>query len=540
MPWVRLHVKNVLNVLLKCAHLTQIHMKSIKLKLVVILFLSTVFSCEQKTTETSQSEPSIPEDFTSMQMTGVEQVSIDVDLDGAVNRLSKAVTFPTISNQDREDFDTKAFDNYHEFIKNAYPNVHKALKREILGDPRPYSLLYTWEGKDPSLKPALFYAHQDVVPVPDDSRDQWKQDPFSGAVVDGYIWGRGVLDDKNQIHAILEAAEMKIKEGWQPSRTIYFVFGQDEEVGGPEGAKHIADVLEQRGIKRFVYVMDESAPLTPGIFPEIQENTVLIGIAQKGFISLELAINGIGGHSSMPPEESNIGIIAKAITKLEAAQFPYRIHPAVRSQYRYMGPELPKEQQPLYAAVAFGKDEEMTDMEKKFIEVMSGNEVTRAMLHTTIAVTMFNAGIKDNVLPPSATAVVNFRPMPGDRPEVIIQHVKDAIQDDRITVKDISASTPATNIAEVGNPAYNMLEKTIRQIWGNDLIVSPFFVVGGSDSKHFQARDFAPDVYTITAIQLENTEEFKGFHGVNERILVEEYGKSIGFFYQIFDNLEEL
>ena len=85
-----------------------------------------------------------------------------------------------------------------------------------------------------------------------------------------------------------------------------------------------------------------------------------------------------------------------------------------------------------------------------------------------------------------------------------------------------------------------MLEKTIRQIWGNDLIVSPFFVVGGSDSKHFQSRPFAPDVYTITAIQLENTEEFKGFHGVNERILVDEYAKSIGFFYQIFDNLEEL
>ncbi|NMM48311.1 M20 family peptidase [Marinigracilibium pacificum] len=495
---------------------------------------------EETTEEAKQSESINLNEFTSMQMKGVEQVSVEVDLDGAVQRLSKAVTFPTISNQDREDFDTKAFTDYHKFLEKAYPNVHKTLKKEVLGDPRPYSLLYTWEGKDPSLEPALFYAHQDVVPVPDDSRDQWKQDPFSGAVVDGYIWGRGVLDDKNQIHAILEAAEMKIKEGWQPSRTIYFVFGQDEEVGGAEGAKVIADVLEERGIERFAYVMDESAPLTPGIFPGIQENTALIGIAQKGFISLELSINGVGGHSSMPPEESNIGIIAKAITKLEAAQFPYRIHPAVRSQYRYMGPELPEEQQPLYAAVAFGKDGEMTDMEKKFIEVMSGNEVTRAMLHTTMAVTIFNAGIKDNVLPPSASAVVNFRPMPGDTPEVIIDHVKKAIDDDRITVKDISASTPATNIAEVGNAAYNMLEKTIRQIWGNDLIVSPFFVVGGSDSKHFQARDFAPDVYTITAIQLENTEEFKGFHGVNERILVEEYGKSIGFFYQIFDNLEEL
>ncbi|WP_224484425.1 M20 family peptidase [Robertkochia aurantiaca] len=521
-------------------------MKAIR-EIIALLGVCTVavfLSCNQKQDSQAREEQTTDsvnlDDFTSKQMTGVEQVSIDVDLDGAVDRLSKGVQFKTISNQDRNDFDTKAFEDYHSFLEKAYPNVHKTLKKELIGDPRPYSLLYTWEGKDSSLEPALFYAHQDVVPVPEDSRDQWKQDPFSGAVVDGYIWGRGVLDDKNQIHAILEAAEMKIKQGWQPSRTIYFVFGQDEEVGGAEGAKKVADVLEERGIERFAFVMDESAPLTPGIFPGIEENTALIGIAQKGFISLELVINGVGGHSSMPPEESNIGILAQAITKLEAAQFPYKIHPAVRSQYRYMGPELDQENQPLYAAVAFGKDGEMSSLEKEFIELMSTNETTRAMLHTTMAVTMFNAGIKDNVLPPTATAVVNFRPMPGDTPEVIIDHVNKAIDDDRIKVRDISASTPATNIADPDGDGYKMLEKTIRQIWGNDLIVSPFFVVGGSDSKHFQARNFAPDVYTITAIQLENTEEFKGFHGVNERILVDEYGKSISFFYQVFDNLEEL
>ena len=488
----------------------------------------------------SASIPARSQDFSSMQMQGVEQVTIDVDIQGAAERLSRAVQFRTISNQDRDDFDTKAFTDYHQFLVEAYPNVHKTLKREVLGDPRPYSLLYTWQGKNPDLEPALFYAHEDAVPVPADSRDQWTQDPFAGTIADGYIWGRGVLDDKNQIHGLLEAAEMKIKEGWQPSRTLYFVFGQDEEVGGPEGAKHIADVLEKRGIKRFAFVMDESAPLIPGVFPGIPDNTALIGIAQKGYLSLELAMNGIGGHSSQPPAESNIGILAKAITKLEAAQFPYRIHPALRYQYRYLGPEMDKARQPMYAAVAFGKDGEMTDLEKEFIEEMAADQVTRAMLHTTIAVTMFNAGIKDNVLPPSATAVVNFRPMPGDTPEVIIEHVKKAIDDDRITVRDISASTPATAVADPSSNAYKAMEKTIRQIWGNDLLVAPFFVIGGSDSKHFQARPFAPDVYTFTAIQLESMKEFAGFHGVNERIAVDEYAKTIGFFYQMFENLENL
>ena len=480
------------------------------------------------------------QDFSSMQMQGVEPVEIAVDIDAAAKRLSEAVQFPTISNQNRADFDEQAFSDYHQFLQKAYPNVHRTLKREVLGDPRAYSLLYTWEGKNPELPPALFYAHEDVVPVPEDSLDQWSYPPFPGAIAEGHIWGRGVLDDKNQIHAILEAAEMKIKEGWQPSRTLYFAFGHDEEVGGPEGARYIAEELEKRGIERFVYVMDESAPLIPGIFPGIPENTALIGIAQKGFISLELAINGVGGHSSQPPEESNIGILAKAITKLEATQFPYRIHPALRAQYRFMGPELDESKQPMYEAVAFGKDGEITPLEQEFIDEMAVNQVTRAMLHTTIAVTMINAGIKDNVLPPSATAVVNFRPMPGDTPEVIIDHVKKAIDDDRITIRDISASTPATAVADPYNNAYKALEKTIRQTWGNDLLVAPFFVIGGSDSKHFQARPFAPDVYTFTAIQLESMKEFAGFHGVNERISVDEYAKSIGFFYQLMNNLEDL
>lgn len=477
--------------------------------------------------------------FSSMQMQGIEQIEVPVDLDGAAQRLSQAVQFKTISNQDRSNFDEAAFHNYHQFIKESYPLVHKTLKREVLGEPRQFSLLYTWEGKDPSLPPAVFMAHQDVVPIAEDSRDEWLVEPFSGDIKDGYIWGRGSLDDKNQIHAILEAAEMKIKEGFQPERTILFAFGHDEEVGGPEGAKHIADVVENR-YEKIAFVIDESAPLTPGIFPGIRENTALIGIAQKGFVSLELSTSGVGGHSSMPPEETHIGVLSKAIAKVEDAKFPYKIHDAIRYQYRFMGPELGEENQELYKAVAFGSNDEMTEMEAKFIEVMSTNPVTRAMLHTTTAVTMFNAGVKDNVLPPGATAVVNFRPMPGDTPEVIIAHLKEVINDDRVSIRDISASTPATNVADPNGEGYKLLEKTIRQIWGNDLIVSPFFVVGGSDSKHFQARDFAPDVYTITAIQLENTKEFEGFHGVNERILVKEYGRSIGFFYTLMDNLENL
>ncbi len=161
-----------------------------------VCYLATVCVCLSLATHAGAEQ-----DFSSMQMQGVERVTVEVDVDAAAKRLSRAVQFPTISNQDRDDFDVEAFEGYHEFLEEAYPNVHKTLKKEVLGDPRPYSLLYTWEGKDKSLPPALFYAHMDVVPVPEESRDQWKQDPFAGTVADGYIWGRGVLDDKTRFTA---------------------------------------------------------------------------------------------------------------------------------------------------------------------------------------------------------------------------------------------------------------------------------------------------------------------------------------------------
>ncbi|RLQ20660.1 M20/M25/M40 family metallo-hydrolase [Seongchinamella sediminis] len=476
------------------------------------------------------------QEFTSMQSEDVDPVVIEVDIDAAAKRLAGGVRFPTISNEDRDDFDVKAFEGFHDYLEKTFPNVHKTLKREVLGDPRPYSLLYTWEGKDPSLEPVILMAHQDVVPIA--SPDEWSYDPFAGTIDKGYLWGRGSWDDKGMIFAILEAAEMKIKEGFQPTRTYYFVMGQDEEVGGGEGVGHIADLLEERGMGDVYLVFDESAPLAEGLFPGIPDNTALIGIAQKGYLSLELRVDGVGGHSSQPPETSNIGILAAAITKLEAAPFPYKLNDALRHQYRWLGPELPKDQKDMYAAVAFGNDDEMTELEQQFIEMMEGQELTRAMLHTTTAVTIIEGGVKANVMPPMARAVVNFRPTIGDSKEYIMNYVRDVIDDERITITDVSQSTPATKIADPHSEQYALIEKTLRQIYGNEIIVAPFFVVGGADAKYFAAKSLGVNTYTVTPLQLESVADMPRLHGVDERIQLKEIGRSIGFYYQLMTNLE--
>jgi len=502
--------------------------------------------------------------LTSLQMRGVEVAPVAVDADAAAKRLSKGIAYPTISNQDRQDFDEKAFESWQSFLKKTYPLAHEAMTRELLGEPRGYSLLYTWEGTDPSLAPIVLMGHQDVVPVVPGTEGQWEHDAFSGDIADGYIWGRGSLDDKIMIQAILESIEMHLAAGFKPKRTFHLVFGQDEEVGGAEGVKNVVRALEARGVREVAMVLDEGLPLAPGLFPGIAAPTAPIGTAEKGYVSLQLKVAGAGGHSAMPPKNSNIGILALAITKLEANPFPYRITQAVRDQYRFMGPELPEQYHALLADVAFGKDVQASGVaeapidqgftenatvgwqaqnasEDEFIRYMLTSPMTTALLHTTTAVTMIDGGVKENVMPPFATAVVNLRILQGETVQSVLERVRRIIDDPRVEVTDISASIDPSPVSDPYGKEYQLIEKSIRQIWGSpDLIVMPYLVIGGADAKWFAASPMTKNVFRFTAVRVESAADAARWHGINERVLVDEYARSIGFFYRFIANAQEL
>jgi carboxypeptidase PM20D1 len=506
----------------------------------------------------------VTKEFNSLQMKNVAKVEISVDSDAAAKRLSQAITYRTISNQDRSDFDEQAYIDFHKYLVETYPLVHKTLKREILGSPRAFSLLYTWEGKIPSLPPVVLLAHQDVVPVVPGTEQQWQHDAYSGDIADGYIWGRGSLDDKIMMLAILEAVEMQLKAGFQPTRTFYLVFGQDEEVMGTEGVKHIVEVLQSRGVNEVALVLDEGLPLTVGLFPGITDPIALIGTAEKGYASLQLKVSGPGGHSAMPPKNSNIGILAQAITKLEANPYPYRITQVVRDQMRFLGPELPEKTQEILVDIVYGDEEkepeedihlhnehghtncptagwhEVADSKEQFIKYMLSGAQTTAMLHTTTAVTMVNGGVKENVLPPFATAVVNFRILQGDTVQSVIEYVKKVVNDERVQVSEISASIDPSPISDPYGKEYTLIEKSIRQTYDlPGLMVAPYLVIGGCDAKYFAAT-IAKNVYRFTAVRVESAADAARWHGVNERVLVTEYANSIRFFHNFIGNAEEI
>lgn len=455
-------------------------------------------------------------------------VSIDVDADAAVARFAGAIRIATISYERVEDTDTAAFLALHQYFQETYPLVHQHLTRETVAD---LSLLYTWEGSDPDLDPVVLMGHQDVVPVIPGTEGDWSHGPFSGDVADGAVWGRGSMDDKVSVVSILEAVEALLAQGYQPRRTIYLAFGHDEEVGGVRGASAIARLLGERGTEPYAFVLDEGGAIVRDMIPGVEGAVAIVGVAEKGYVNVELRVDGPGGHSSSPPPQTNIGILAEAISELEENPFPARFEGASQLMFDYLAPEMSFVPRAVFAnlwlfrpAVAWG---------------LQRTPQTASMVRTTTAVTIVEGGVKANVLPITARAIVNHRILPGETRESVLERVRSVVNDPRVQV-DIHGDegTDPSPVSDPSGPAFQMLAGTIRQVvGGEDVVVAPYLVMGGTDAKFYSGRSnnvfrFIPALVDADAMELA--------HGTNERMPVESFVSSIRFFQQLIRNADGL
>ena len=440
---------------------------------------------------------------------------------GAADRLAGAIRFATISHADPAAFDQAAFVGLHQYLQREFPQAHAALSREIVAN---YSLLYKWEGSDPSLKPILLLAHMDVVPVEPGTESKWDKDPFAGTTADGFIWGRGAIDNKLAVVGTLEAVEMLAKSGFRPKRTVYLAYGHDEEVGGNGGARQIAHLLEQRGIE-FELVLDEGGVIGDGLLKGVSTPTALVGIAEKGFASVELTTKTDGGHSSLPPRESAIGILGTAITRLEENQMPARLEGATRQLFDRIAPEFPGFQRTLFANLWLTKPLILNKLEE--------NPTTNAMVRTTTAVTIFQAGTKENVLASSARAVVNFRILPGDSVQGVLQHVRETVADPRVTVQLAKTFTAEpSRVTRTDSDAFKTIERTIATL-SPAMIVAPYLVVVVTD-----ARFYAPlteNVFRFLPVRMRQP-DLARVHGTNERLAIRDYEWAIRFYHHLIAN----
>jgi carboxypeptidase PM20D1 len=345
--------------------------------------------------------------------------------EGAVERLAQALRFRTISHDDPAKDDPTQLVALREFLARSFPRLHAQLHRELVGE---HSLLFTWPGRRPDLPPVLLMGHQDVVPVEDERG--WSQPPFAGVVEGGYVWGRGTLDDKQAVLGILEACEALLAEGFTPARTVYLAFGHDEEASGRRGARRIAELFAARGV-RFAFVLDEGGFYTEGTFPGLRVPAALIGTGEKGYLSLELLAQGEAGHSSRPPRQMAIGVLARALARLQAEPFPARLEGAPRDMLLALAPRLPFGQRIALANLWL--------LRPLVARGLTGDPSSAALVRTTTALTIVDAGQKDNVLPGRARAVVNFRLLPGDTVAGTIARAREIVGDPRVELRPLTA-----------------------------------------------------------------------------------------------------
>lgn len=437
------------------------------------------------------------------------------DTNLAAQHLAESIRFQTISNQDPGQNQSGEWDKLHGWLATTYPKAHAAMQREMLGK----TLVYTWPGSDPAAQPIIVMAHQDVVPVTPGTEKDWKYQPFAGTIAEGAVWGRGAIDDKGSLVALFEAMEALAAQGFKPKRTIYLVSGHDEEAGG-SGAAEAAKLLASRKVKA-LFTIDEGGIITTDT-PIIKQPAMMIGVAEKGYVTLRVRADAPGGHSSMPPKEIGTINLAKALIAIHENQFPLELRGPAAGMID------------VFAAKAGGMTKVAAANKWLFgglIKRQMGDSPTSAaLLHTTIAPTMLQGSPKENVLPQSAEALINYRIAPWDNSAKVLERARGAAKGLPVKV-DFTERAPRepTPVSSSTSLGWQLIFASARA--GHPgLVAAPYLVVAGTDSRSM--TPVSDDVYRFAAISLA-TSETKMIHGTNEHITLKNLESAIAFYARL-------
>lgn len=434
-----------------------------------------------------------------------------------IQRLSKALQFETVSGFDSKTFDTLAYKNFLSFLQQAFPFAHQKLELKIIND---YSLVYYWKGTDAKKAPLLFLGHYDVVPAETSTLNKWTHPPFSGHIDNEWIWGRGAVDDKFQIMSLLEAAEKLMKENFIPRQDIYFGFGHDEEIGGEQGALKIAEYFKTKNLE-FELILDEGGIMVKDVFPGITKTIALIGTAEKGDMNIEMAVFQKGGHSSVPPKETAIDILSKAITKLNKQPMPARLQEPTIKMLNKLAPYFDGKTR--FALKHRGL------FRKKILKKLSNNNGTNALIRTIISPTMLRGGVKENSLPTFAAVNLNVRVLQGDSIESVMAYIHKITNDTSIQLTLKKPYHNPSAITPSNGKVWDALNATIKENWP-DVIITPLVAPGTTDSRHYSS--LSKNIFRFIPVTV-NDESKEQIHGINERIGINEYRKSIVFYTEL-------
>ena len=429
--------------------------------------------------------------------------------------LSEAIQFKTISYADKSKYDFEEFHKLHEYLFKTFPLLFSKATVEVINKG---SLLIHLKG-DSDLLPVLFMAHLDVVSIVPNTEPDWVYPPFSGAIADGFVWGRGSLDTKCMVLGELEAIENLLANGFINHRDIYFAYGHDEETAGGMGQYQISRLLKERGI-RFEYVIDEGSTLVNADLygaPNIKISPV--GVFEKGYADITLEVFSKGGHSSNPGKGSSLGLLCKAIGEIENHQFKAYLPEALRITFKKLVPYITKE--PLKTYVM-----DIDKYEQELIDYCYNDSRLNPYVHTTIATTMLEGGSKGaNVLPQNCKALINLRTSELDSLDDCINHFKKYAYDCEVTL--VNGLEPSMT-SKTESPVLGKIEALLNQY--EKCVVVPVLLCGGTDCRFYDDLSeccyrFGPFIYDE---ELGDT-----VHGTNERMPIDAYYQGIQVFIDL-------
>ncbi len=434
------------------------------------------------------------------------QVSPSADV---IQRLSQAIQFKTVTGQ----FEPTQF---QDFLRRQFPRIHEQLNVQYIGEG---GILIHWPAPDSNLLPVLMLAHYDVVPA---AHDGWQHSPFSGHVDANYIWGRGTIDDKSSLMAMLEAMTYLLQEGVKPQRDLYLAFGHDEETGGELGAAKIADYLVKQQLQ-FEYILDEGLVIAQDILRFVDKPVALIGVAEKGYANIELTLLGEGGHASMPGGRTLVGQLAAALTRLENQPMPSRLTPPIERMLQTLAPESKFTNRVIFSNLWLFRSTVVNRFRR--------SAATHAAVTDTFAPTRLFASDKVNVLPHQVRAQINVRLLPGTSSQQLIDYINKAIHDSQIKVTLLQV-VEASPVSSAGTHGYRAISTAIRTTFG-DVLVAPGLVIPATDSRHYAPLSNA--TYRFMPIRVSRA-DLNRIHGQNERLGIVQYSDMIGFYTRLMQH----
>jgi len=446
---------------------------------------------------------------------GKQFSDLRVDKERLTAKLQQAIRLKTISHIDQKMIDYKQFDQYLKLLENSFPKVFSECSKHIINQ---HSIVLHYE-LDNNKKPILLTSHIDVVPVEEGTENDWSHPAFEGIIADDYLWGRGTLDTKTTGISALEALETILEKGKKPSRSVVIAFGHDEEIGGANGAKAICDYFVEKQIS-FEFLMDEGGVIGTDVLDGVARPMATIGIAEKGYVDLELKVAGEGGHASTPPKHTALGVMSQVVCNLENKQMPLQLGVTTKLFLEAIAPYMSSVNRLILSNLWLFKP--------IFLKAFSNTNIGNALLRTTTASTMAKGSDASNVLPQFATATCNFRITPGESTTDLLKHIKDINKGISIDIHKIRMEEPSM-VSDLTGEGFNTIATIIKSMTKEAIIV-PYVMLAASDSRHYE--QVCNKIFRFAPV-IVSKKDISTIHNTNEKISLSNIEYCGNFYIQL-------